>query len=117
MLIGFFSTLRKERLPVSLGELFSLIECMKHNFAFASIDEFYLLARMCMVKDEKHYDKFDRAFSRYFNQLQTIDDILQLSFPDEWLRRQFEASLSEEEKAQIEAMGGLEKLLEEFRKR
>jgi uncharacterized protein with von Willebrand factor type A (vWA) domain len=70
-----------------------------------------------MVKDEKYFDKFDRAFGRYFNQLETIDDILQAVFPDEWLRKQFEAALSDEEKAQIQALGGLEKLLEEFRKR
>lgn len=117
MLIGFFSTLRKEKLPVSLGELFTLLECLQQNFAFADMEEFYLLSRMCMVKDEKHFDKFDRAFSKYFNNLQSIDDLLAAAFPDEWLRKQFEASLSEEEKAQIQALGGLEKLLEEFRKR
>ncbi len=117
MLINFFTTLRNEKLPVSLGELFTLLECLQRNFAFANMDDFYLLSRMCMVKDEKHFDKFDKAFSRYFHQLQSLDDILSATFPDEWLRKQFEASLSDEEKALIQSMGGLEKLLEEFQKR
>lgn len=117
MLIRFFNALRKEKVPVSLGELFNLLECLKQNFAFADMDQFYLLARMCMVKDEKYYDRFDRAFSRYFKELSVLDDLLMDAIPDEWLRRQFEASLTDEERAAIETMGGLEKLMEEFRKR
>lgn len=117
MLIRFFNTLRRERIPVSLGELFSLIECMKQNYAFADMDQFYLLARLCMVKDEKYFDRFDRAFSRYFKELSVLDDLLRDVIPDDWLRRQFEASLSDEEKALIESMGGLDKLMEEFQKR
>jgi len=117
MLIRFFNALRKEKVPVSLGELFNLLECLKQNFAFANMEQFYLLARLCMVKDEKYYDRFDRAFSRYFKELSVLDDLLLDAIPDEWLRRQFEASLSDEERAMIESLGGLDKLLEEFRKR
>ena len=117
MLINFFMTLRKERLPVSFTELFALLDCLKHNFAFGDIDEFYHVARLCLVKDEKHFDKFDRAFSKYFEQLDLIDDLSLYQIPEQWLKKQFENSLSDEEKAQIEAMGGLEKLLEAFRKR
>ncbi len=117
MLIRFFNSLRKEKVPVSLGELFSLQECLKQNFAFADMDQFYLLARLCLVKDEKYYDRFDRAFSRYFRELSVLDDFLRDVIPDDWVKRQFEASLSEEERALIESMGGLEKLMEEFRKR
>lgn len=117
MLIRFFNALRREKIPVSLDELFTLLECLKQNFAFADMEQFYLLARLCMVKDEKYYDRFDRAFSRYFKELEVLDDLLRDAIPDEWLRRQFEASLSEEERAMIESMGGLEKLMEEFRKR
>jgi uncharacterized protein len=117
MLIRFFNALRKEKVPVSLGELFNLLECLKQNFAFADMEQFYLLARLCMVKDEKYYDRFDRAFSRYFKELSVLDDLLMDAIPDEWLRRQFEASLSDEERAMIESLGGLDKLLEEFRKR
>ena len=117
MLIRFFNALRQEKIPVSLGELFTLLECLKQNFAFADMEQFYLLARLCMIKDEKYYDRFDRAFSRYFKELSVLDDLLRDAIPDEWLRRQFEASLSEEERAMIESMGGLDKLMEEFRKR
>ena len=117
MLINFFMTLRQERLPVSFTELFALLECLKQNIAFGDIDEFYTVARLCLVKDEKHFDKFDRAFSKYFEQLDLIDDLSLYQIPEQWLKKQFENSLSDEEKAQIEAMGGLEKLLEAFRKR
>lgn len=117
MLIRFFNALRREKIPVSLDELFTLLECLKQNFAFADMEQFYLLARLCMVKDEKYYDRFDRAFSRYFKELSVLDDLLRDAIPDEWLRRQFDASLSEEERAMIESMGGLDKLMEEFRKR
>lgn len=117
MLIRFFTALRNERIPVSLDELFALLECMKQGYAFADMEQFYLLARLCLVKDEKHYDRFDKAFSRYFNELSVLDDLLREVIPDEWLRRQFEAALSDEEKSLIEAMSGLERLLEEFRQR
>ncbi len=117
MLIRFFNALRREKIPVSLDELFTLLECLKQNFAFADMEQFYLLARLCMIKDEKYYDRFDRAFSRYFKELSVLDDLLRDAIPDEWLRRQFEASLSEEERAMIESMGGLDKLMEEFRRR
>ncbi|MGB1668184.1 MAG: vWA domain-containing protein [Pseudohongiellaceae bacterium] len=117
MLINFFMTLRQERLPVSFTELFALLDCLEHNFAFGDIDEFYHVSRLCLVKDEKHFDKFDRAFSKYFEQLDLIDDLSLYQIPEQWLKKQFENSLSDEEKAQIEAMGGLEKLLEAFRKR
>jgi len=117
MLIHFFFTLRRESVPVSIGELFALIECLREGYAFADMEQFYLLARLCMVKDEKHFDKFDRAFSRYFKDLEALDELLTAAIPDEWLRRQFEASLTDEERAQIQSMGGLDKLLEEFRKR
>lgn len=117
MLIRFFNTLRRERIPVSIGELFTLLECMKQNYAFADMEQFYLLARLCMIKDEKYFDRFDRAFARYFKELTVLDDLLSEVIPDEWLRRQFEASLSDEEKALIESMGGLDKLMEDFKKR
>jgi len=117
MLIRFFNALRREKIPVSLDELFTLLECLKQNFAFADMEQFYLLARLCMIKDEKYYDRFDRAFSRYFKELSVLDDLLRDAIPDEWLRRQFEASLSEEERSMIESMGGLDKLMDEFRKR
>ncbi|MGI9251112.1 MAG: vWA domain-containing protein [Pseudohongiellaceae bacterium] len=117
MLINFFMTLKQERLPVSFTELFALLECLKQDVAFGNVDDFYHLARLCLVKDEKYFDKFDLAFSKYFKNVEVLDDMLFAEIPDEWLRKQLEASLSAEEMAKIQALGGLEKLMEEFRKR
>lgn len=117
MLINFFYTLRRERVPVTVGELFTLLECLRQGYAFADMEQFYLLARLCMVKDEKHYDKFDRAFARYFKELESLDELLSAAIPDEWLRKEFEASLSDEEMARIQSKGGLQELLEEFQRR
>lgn len=117
MLIRFFTALRQERIPVGPGELFTLLECLKQGYAFADMEQFYLLARLCMVKDEKYFDRFDKAFTRYFKELDLLDTLLHDVIPDEWLRRQFETLLSEEEKAALAAMGGLDRLMEEFQKR
>lgn len=117
MLIGFFYGLKNGGVPVSIKELLVLLEAMEKHIAFGSIDEFYLLSRLCLVKDEKYFDKFDRAFGAYFRNLQTIDDVIGALIPDEWLRREFEKTLTEEEKKQIQSLGGLEKLIEEFKKR
>lgn len=117
MLINFFYTLKRAKVPVSIKELLDLLSAMEKNLAFGSVDDFYLLARTCMVKDEKYYDRFDRAFGAYFKNLQNIDDIIEALIPEDWLRKEFDKHLSEEEKAKIQSLGGLEKLIEEFKKR
>ena len=117
MLINFFMTLKQERLPVSFTELFSLLECLKKNVIFANVEDFYYLSRLCFVKDEKNFDKFDIAFGKYFEDVDAINDLAMYQIPDDWLRKQMESMLSEEEKASIQALGGLDKLMEEFRKR
>jgi len=117
MLINFLMTLKNEKLPVSFTELFTLLECLKQNIIFANVDDFYYLARICLVKDEKNFDKFDKAFAKYFENVTALDDLSLYQIPDDWLRKQIESMLSDEEKAKIAALGGLEKLLEEFRKR
>ncbi|MCH7816973.1 MAG: VWA domain-containing protein, partial [Proteobacteria bacterium] len=117
MLINFFMALKQEGLPVSFTELFTLLECLKQNVIFGNVDDFYYLSRLCMVKDEKNFDKFDVAFAKYFENVEVLDDLFLHQIPDEWLRKQLESMLSDDEKARIEALGGLEKLMEEFRKR
>ena len=117
MLINFFNTLKKARVPVSIKELLDLMSAMEKNLAFGSIDDFYLLARTCMVKDEKYYDRFDRAFGAYFKNLENIDGIVEALLPEDWLRKEFEKHFTDEEKAKVESLGGLEKLIEEFKKR
>lgn len=117
MLIQFFQALRAEKIPVTLSELFALLDCLEKGLVFASIDDFYYLARLCMVKDEKYFDRFDRAFASYFDTLAKLDDVLKSVIPEQWLRKEFESSLSDLDKAEIDALGGLDKLFEEFRKR
>ena len=117
MLINFFQALKNTGVAVSVKEYLVLLEAVKAGLAFASVDDFYLLARTCLVKDEKYFDRFDRAFSAWFKDLETVDDIINALVPEDWLRAQLEKHLSDEEKAKIESLGSLEKLLEEFRKR
>lgn len=117
MLLNLFTEMRAAKVPVSLRELLDLIDALKHKVVFADMDEFYYLSRAILVKDERHFDKFDRAFSAYFDGLQSLDQHLQALIPEEWLRKEFERSLSAEERAQIQSLGGLDKLIEEFKKR
>ena len=116
MLINFFLTLRKHKVPVTIRELLDLLEALKLRLVYSNIDEFYLLSRTTLVKDEKHYDKFDQAFSAYFKGLEDLHGMLEAMIPDEWLRHEFEKSLTPEELEKINSLGGLEKLIEEFRK-
>lgn len=108
MLIDFFTTLRKAQIPVSINELLVLLEALKRQVAFASLDDFYLLSRTCLIKDEKHFDRFDRAFGHYFKGLDALQLFPDNEIPEDWLRAEFLKQLTDEEKAQIEAMGGLE---------
>ena len=116
MLINFFFTLKKARIPVSITEMLHLLDVLKARLVYADIDEFYYLSRMALVKDERHYDKFDRAFSSYFKGLDDLSSLLNSLIPDEYLRREFEKSLTPEELEKIKSLGGLEKLIEAFKK-
>ena len=108
MLIDFFSTLRSAKLPVSVREFLTLLEALKAGVVDPSrghsLDDFYYLARITLVKDEALFDKFDRAFSAYFKGIALRADFSQ-DVPLEWLRKTFELNLSPEEKAAIETMG------------
>jgi len=117
MLVQFFLSLRNAGVPVSIRELLDLLAGLQARLAFVDVDEFYQLARLCMVKDEKYYDRFDKAFGRYFSDLSSLDDIIEAMIPDDWLRKEFLKQLTDEEKAKIESLGGLDKLIEEFKKR
>ncbi|MBH0003711.1 VWA domain-containing protein [Pseudoalteromonas sp. SWYJZ12] len=121
MLVQFFFTLRKYRLPVSLRELLDLINALKKGVIFADVDAFYHLARSIMVKDETHFDRFDKAFSDYFSGIADLDLLESLkqqhNLPEDWLRKEFEKNLSDEEKAQLKAMGGLDELMKTLKER
>ncbi|HLT27879.1 MAG TPA: hypothetical protein VK047_14445 [Zeimonas sp.] len=114
MLIDFFLHLRSAKLPVSIKEYLLLLEAMREQVIGPSIDEFYFLSRATLVKDERNFDKFDKAFGSYFNGVRNIPGI-EIDLPLDWLKRQLQREFTPEEKAAIEAMGGLDKLLERLR--
>ena len=116
MFAGFFLELRRAKVPVSLREYLTLLEAMKHNLASYSVEDFYYLARAALVKDERNLDKFDRVFGHHFKGLETVAEA-GVEIPEEWLRKLAEKLLTEEEKKQIAAMGGWEKLMEKLKKR
>jgi uncharacterized protein with von Willebrand factor type A (vWA) domain len=115
MLIDFFLHLKTKKLPVSTREFLTLLEALKEHVAENSIDDFYFLARTCLVKDETHYDKFDQAFGEYFKGVTQIPG-LEADIPEEWLKMMMKKHLTPEEKAKLEKLGW-DKLMEEFKKR
>ena len=117
MLVDFFMQLRQAKVPVTIREYLSLMEALDKQVAWGRVEDFYYLARLCLVKDESHFDKFDRVFAHYFKGVTEIDEELKAHIPEEWLRRLTELVLTEEEKNQIEALGGFEKLMETLKKR
>ena len=114
MLIDFFLHLKNSKLPVSIKEYLMLIEALAKGVIGQSIDDFYVLSRATLVKDERNFDKFDKAFGAYFKGVQAIPGI-DLDLPLDWLRRQLQREFTPEEKAAIEAMGGLDKLMERLK--
>jgi len=117
MLTRFFFALREAGIPVSLTEHLTLLEALEARVVQGSVDDFYWLARTAMVKDEKHFDRFDRAFAAHFRGLENAFAGLGREIPAEWLRKLIERQFSEEEKAQIAALGGLEQLLKTLEER
>jgi uncharacterized protein with von Willebrand factor type A (vWA) domain len=115
MLINFFYTLRAAKLPVSVKEYLTLLEAIRAEVIGPSVEDFYYLARTTLVKDEAHFDKFDRAFSAYFKGVELLADFTQ-DIPLEWLRKNLELELSPEDKAKIEKMGW-DELMETLKKR
>ena len=116
MLIEFFLHLKAAKLPVSTREFLTLLEALEQRVVSLSLDDFYALARTCLIKDEAHFDRFDLAFGTYFKGINAIFDIRGV-IPEDWLRREFERHLSPEDKAKIEALGGWDKLMQTFKER
>jgi len=114
--IDFFLTLKKHKVPCSLRELLDLIALLKTGVIFANVDDFYNLAKIAMVKDEIHYDKYDNAFAEYFKGIESVDIFDQI-LPEDWLRKEFEKHLSQEEKDQLKSLGGLEQLMKTLKER
>ncbi len=109
--------LRVGGLKPSITELLHLLDILKHGISEFSIENFYFLARTTMIKDEALYDRFDQIFAAHFSGIERIVNELFSEVPDEWLRKQAELMLTEAERAEIEALGGFEKLIETLKKR
>src|SRR3954466_10896211 len=117
MLVQFFTELKSAGVPVTLREYLTLMEAMEKDLAGRRVEDFYYLSRAALIKDERNLDKFDRVFGHVFKGLELMEEALAAEIPTEWLKKLAEKYLTEEEKKQIEAMGGLDKLLETLKKR
>ena len=117
MLIPFFYQLRDGGMKTSITELLTLLEAMRRGVAGHSVDDFYYLARACLVKDESQLDRFDRIFSAYFRGVEdSLADLIK-DVPEDWLRREAELYLSDEERARVESLGGFEALMKALQDR
>src|SRR6202158_6005738 len=117
MFVTFFHELNSAGLPLTLREYLTLMEAMEADLASRRVEEVYFLSRATLVKDERNLDKFDRVFGKVFAGVERMGDAVTVEIPAEWLKKITEKYLTDEEKKQIEAMGGLDKLLETLRQR
>ena len=117
MFVTFFHELRSAGVPVTLREYLVLMEAMERDLASRQVESFYYLSRAALVKDERNLDKFDRVFGQVFRGLALVDGAIDVEIPSEWLKKLAEKYLTEDEKKMIEAMGGLDKLMETLRQR
>ena len=116
MFVTFFQELKSAGVPVTLREYLTLMEAMEADLASRRVEDFYYLSRAALVKDERNLDKFDRVFGHVFKGLEFMSDAAEADIPAEWLKKLADKYLTEEEKKQIEAMGGLDKLLETLKR-
>ena len=117
MFLSLFTELRSAKVPVSLREYLTLMEAMGRHVIGMDVDHFYYLSRSALVKDEKNLDKFDRVFAHVFKGYEKVDESLLAEIPEDWLTKLAERFLTDEEKAQIEALGGFDKLMETLKAR
>src|SRR3954465_14159752 len=117
MFVSFFHELKSAGVPVTLREYLTLMEAMAADVAGRKVEDFYYLSRTALIKDERNLDKFDRVFGHVFKGLALMSDAIEAEIPAEWLKKLAEKYLTEEEKKQIEALGGLDRLMETLRKR
>ena len=117
MLVRFFFLLRRAGVPVSITELLTLLEALKAGLGGLNAERFYYLARTCLVKDERYYDRYDKAFAAHFKGAEDLFALLQRELPQDWLAKMAEREFTDAEKAEIEALGGWENLMETLRKR
>ncbi|MGB1092823.1 MAG: hypothetical protein ACPGYX_11920, partial [Oceanobacter sp.] len=118
MLVDFFQTVRLAGVPATVKEYLDLLTALKRSVAFADQVAFYALARLCLVKDEKYFDRFDRAFTAYFEGIQAFSlDFEELNLPLDWLKKELDRVMTQAEKDKIEGLGSLDQILEAFKER
>ncbi len=117
MFATFFHELRGAKLPVTLKEYLGLLEAIDAGVAAGRVEDFYYLARACLIKDERNLDRFDQVFGHVFKGLDLMRDAVAADIPSEWLRKISELNLSDEDKAKIMELGGWDKIMEELQKR
>lgn len=118
MFIDFFMTVRKAKVPCTVSEYLDLVLSVQQRMAFADLDEFYSLAKMCLVKDERHFDKFDKAFGHYFEGIDNLDIAMDdPNIPDDWMRKEMERIMTQEEMDKIKDLGGLDEIIKAFKER
>ena len=117
MLTNLFYTLKAHGVPVSIREHLDLLAALNANLVIADTEEFYYLARILLVKDEKHFDKYDKGFNAFMSGLESLEGLVEALIPDDWLRNEFIKQLSDEEKAKVKSLGGLDELIKQFKER
>lgn len=117
MFLSFFQQLKAAKVPVTLREYLTLMEALAADLAGRRVENFYYLARAALVKDERYLDRFDQVFGQTFKGLEVLSETLETDIPEEWLRSLAQRYLTEEEKAEIQSLGGWDKIMEELRKR
>lgn len=117
MLTTFFDVLRRHDIPITITEHLDMLKGLNSSMVFADREAFYYYTRCVLVKDEKYYDRFDRAFSAFFDGLESVEGLIEAFIPDDWLHAEFLKTLSDEDKAKINSLESLEKLIEEFKSR
>lgn len=121
MFLNLFFKLKEAKVPVSLREHLTLLEAMDKGLVIYDVEEFYFLARSALIKDERHLDRFDQVFAQVFKGLEAVsgspEGVETMDLPEEWLRKMAEKFLTDEEKAEVDSLGGWEKLMETLRQR
>src|SRR5438445_5007529 len=117
MFAGFIAQLRSAGVPASLTEYLTMLRALKAGSAAYDVEDFYFLARSALVKDERHVDRFDRVFAHFFRGLESLSPDIVADLPEEWLKKLAEKLLTPQEMAQIQALGGWDKLMETLRQR
>jgi uncharacterized protein with von Willebrand factor type A (vWA) domain len=117
MFATFFHQLKAAKVPVTLKEYLTLMQALEADLAGRRVEDFYYLSRAALVKDERHLDRFDQVFGHVFKGLDLMSEAVEARIPEEWLKAVSSLYLTEEEKRQIEALGGWDKIMEELKKR